>query len=56
MSKNYGYKAFDLTRNEEIRIHSPKEYKIGEIIEMKAADYLHECKILETLPEESEAE
>lgn len=54
MSPNIGYAAYDLTRNEEIRIHSPKEYVAGEIIEMKVGDFIHECKIFKRLDEESE--
>lgn len=54
MPKNIGYAAFDLTSNEEIRIHSPKEYVEGEIVELKAGTFIHECKILRTLPEEKE--
>ncbi|BFK89659.1 hypothetical protein NSB24_28350 [Blautia coccoides] len=54
MSENIGYAAYDLTRNEEIRIHSPKEYVEGEIVELKAGNYIHECKILKRLPEESD--
>lgn len=54
MSQNIGYAAYDLTRDEEIRIHSPKEYMAGEIIEMNVGDITHECKILKRLAEESE--
>lgn len=52
MSQNIGYAAYDLTRNEEILTHSPKEYVEGEIIELKVGNYIHECKILKRLLEE----
>lgn len=52
MVKNIGYKVYDLTKNEEILIHTPKEYLLGEIIELKCPDCIHECKILEMLQDE----
>ncbi|MDO4274130.1 MAG: hypothetical protein Q4D16_10700 [Eubacteriales bacterium] len=52
--KNNGYKAFDLTTKEEIQIHSPNKYVDGEIIELKCPDCVHECKILETLSDDSD--
>lgn len=51
MYQNIGYVAYYLTKNEEIRIHSPKEYVVGEIVELKTGDYIHECKILKRLPD-----
>lgn len=54
MPQNIGYAAYDLSKNEEIRIHSPNEYIVGEIVELKIGDYIHECKILQRLQEEPE--
>lgn len=54
MSQKIGYAAYDLTNQEEIRIHAPKEYMVGEIVELKVDDYIHECKILKRLPTEAE--
>lgn len=54
MSQNIGCAANDLTANEEVRMHSPKQYVEGEIVELKSSNYIHECKILKRLPEESE--
>lgn len=54
MNQNIGYAAYDMTENEEIRIHTPNEYIVGEIVELKAGDYIHECKILKRLPDEAD--
>lgn len=54
MYQNIGYVAYDLTKNEEIRIHSPREYMVREIVELKTGDYIHKCKILKRLPDVAE--
>lgn len=56
MAATYGYKAYDQTIHEEVYIHIPKECILGEIVEVKFPDSIHDCKVLGKLAEDSDCE